>query len=80
MKPMQHETTNQFLLAPPGDAECIDLPITRVIDAQGQHTVVSFWRPSDAEREAIARGAPIQLTCFAETHAPIWVGVDGVGE
>lgn len=87
MKPAQHPSTNGFLRANTENENVIDLPITRIRppgedDETPKHLretfVVSFWRPSAEELEALARGAFVQLTCYAPTHAPIWVGVDGV--
>lgn len=87
MKPTKHASTNGFLRANTEHENVIDLPITRVRppdedDATPKHLretyVVSFWEPSPEEVAAIVAGKPVQLTCYAQTHAPIWVSVDGV--
>lgn len=87
MKPTTHNSTNGFLRANTEHENVIDLPITRIRppdedDEVPKHLretyVVSFWQPSREEVEAINKGKPVQLTCYAPTHAPIWVSVDGV--
>lgn len=81
MRPTQHPSNNDVLGAPPGVShdECQALPITRVFYHDiGVPAVVSFWQPSPAERQAIAAGALVQLSCWGETHPPIALSVDGV--
>jgi hypothetical protein len=80
MRPTQHPSNNDVLRAPPGATvdECQPLAITRVHYDNGTFGVWSFWRPSEAERAAIASGALIQLCALGVTHPPIAVMVDGV--
>jgi hypothetical protein len=82
MRFVQHHTNNAVLGAPPGVSSdnCRALPITRVQYQDGTPAVQSFWQPSAAERAAIVAGAPILLQVWGVTHAPLYVGVDGVEE
>lgn len=82
MTPIQHPSNNDVLGAPPGVAidECRALYITRVMFNNGMPAVWSFWSPSEAERAAIAAGAPIRFSCWGMTHPPVALGVDGVEE
>ncbi|MHB1123713.1 MAG: hypothetical protein ACYC0T_13455 [Ramlibacter sp.] len=52
--------------------------MTRIQWDDGTHGCISFWRPSAAERAAIAAGALVQLTVQGRTHAPVLIGVDGM--
>lgn len=80
MRQTQHPSNNSVLGAPPGVGieACTALAITRVQFPDGTPAVRSYWRPTDAERAAIASGALVELTVWGTTHAPLYVGVDGV--
>jgi hypothetical protein len=80
MRFTQHPTNNAVLGAPPGVGidDCRALPITRVEFPDGAPGVQSFWRPTDAERAAIAGGALVLFQCWGRTHPPVYLGVDGV--
>lgn len=80
MHPTQHPSNNDVLRAPPGQTveQCRPLAITRAKYEDGTPVVQSFWRPSDAERAALAAGASVCLQIVGLTHPPLWVGVDGV--
>jgi hypothetical protein len=80
MRATQHPSNNDVLRPPPGATidECVPLAITRVEHRNGVPGVWSFWRPSDAERAAIAAGALVCLCAIGQTHPPIHVQVDGV--
>ncbi len=80
MRAAQHPSNNDVLRAPPGTPveECRPLAITRVRYQGGMHGVWSFWRPSDAERAAIAAGADVCLMCMGQTHPPVLLAVDGI--
>jgi hypothetical protein len=82
MRPTQHPGNNDVLLPPPGATaeECASLAITRVQYDNGVPGVWSFWRPSDAERAAIAAGALVRLAAIGRTHPPVAMHVDGVDE
>lgn len=82
MRPTQHPSNNDVLGAPPGIAieECKALPITRVQYSNGMPAVWSFWQPSEAEKAAIAAGAPVRFSCWGKTHPPVHIGVDGIEE
>lgn len=82
MNPTQHPSNNDVLRAPPGVSieQCRPLAITRVAYEDGTPAVWSFWRPSEAEKAAIAAGATVRLSAIGQTHPPVHVGVDGVEE
>jgi hypothetical protein len=82
VRPTQHPTNNDVLRAPPGVPieECTPLAITRAQYPNGDHVVQSYWRPTDAERKAIAEGALVVFTCWGRTHPPVYIGVDGIEE
>lgn len=79
MNPIQHKSNNDVLAAPPGVPieECAPLAITRVRFSNGMPAVWSFWQPTEAERKAIAAGAPVRMSCWGRTHPPIALHVDG---
>lgn len=80
MRPKHHPSNNDVLLPPAGATpeQVKPLLITRVRYNDGMPGVWSFWQPSDAERQAIAAGASIQISVLGNTHPPLLVGVDGV--
>ena len=82
MRPVQHPSNNAVLSPPPGmtPEQCQPLPITRVLFDSGFPGVWSYWQPSDAERAAIAAGAPVRLSAIGNTHPPVSLHVDGVDE
>lgn len=80
MKFIQHPSNNAVLASPPGMTveQCRPLPITRVEYGDGTPAVWSFWQPTEAERAAIAAGAPVRFEALGHTHPPILLSVDGV--
>lgn len=80
MRPTQHPSNTTVLHPPPGATheECVPLPITRAAYPNGQLVVMSYWRPTEAERKAIADGALIEFQAWGHTHPPVYIGVDGV--
>ncbi len=81
MDKTQHPKNNDVLGAPPGIPieECEALPITRVkLDGAGLQGVISYWRPTAEELVALQAGALVAIMIQGRTHAPLYVGVDGV--
>lgn len=80
MRPAQHPSNQTVLRPPPGASvqECVVLPITNVVDGNGRACVQSYWRPSLAEREAIAAGSLVLFNAWGTTHPPVWIGVEGI--
>lgn len=79
----QHSTTNRILGAPQGHdhskGEVLPLPVTVYPETDAQHgRIVSYWRPTDAEKEAIAGGALLELSVFGRSLPPVSLGVEGV--
>lgn len=54
---------------------CLPLPILDREDATGAHWMISAWRPSPADLEALNAGACIQVAIGGSIHPPISVGV-----
>jgi hypothetical protein len=79
MRPTQHASNNDVLEAPKGMSieECTPLAVTRVEEGDKRY-VLSFWRPSPAELQAIADGKCIYIATLGRAHPPLWLGVDGV--
>lgn len=77
----QHPSNNKVLGAPPGWDQkamtCHALPVTAIKQGD-QVRMVSFWRPTESERAAIASGALVQLSIFSASHPPVHIGVEGV--
>jgi hypothetical protein len=82
MNPTRHPSNNSVLAPPPGVSaeECGALPITRVMFPNGMPAVWSYWQPTEAERAAIAAGAPVRLSCWGLTHPPIALHVSGAAD
>lgn len=80
MRVTQHQSSNGVLRAPAGSSieECRPAPITRTTYQDGTDTVTTYWRPTDAERAAIAAGALIRVEVMGQTMPPMIVGADGV--
>lgn len=80
MRVTQHPSNNGVLGAPPGMSvdECRAAPITRTLYADGTPSVTTYWRPTEAERAAIADGALVSVEVLGETMPPMIVGADGV--
>jgi hypothetical protein len=80
----EHPTNNRNLGAPAGwDQQampCTSLPVTLHEDPAVGPVWVSYWKPSEAERSAIAAGALIELTIFGGGHPPVALSVEGVQE
>lgn len=77
----QHPTNNKVLGAPAGwsqkELPCGALPITAI--PEGALTrMVSWWRPTKEELQAIAAGGLIQLHIIGNVHPVVAMAVDGV--
>jgi hypothetical protein len=74
---VQDTRCNGVLGAPHGVLidECGALPVRHAILEDGTAVVQSFWQPTREELDALQAGAPIILTLWGTTHAPVSVGV-----
>jgi len=81
MNRLQHPSNNGVLGAPPGVPidECVALPITRVVFADGAHGLAHYWAPTAKELELLNAGKPVRVIVLAVTHPPMSVGVEGDG-
>ncbi|MCK1543356.1 hypothetical protein IVB12_15680 [Bradyrhizobium sp. 179] len=64
---------------PARDGECVGLPAQISILPNGMKMFTSVWKPTDAERRAIAEGANIGISCFG-VQVPIMLSateIDG---
>jgi hypothetical protein len=68
---------NDVLGAPPGVSieQCRALPIRRAQLEDGIPVVQSFWRPTPQELKMLNSGAPVVLSIFGHTHAPVTMQV-----
>lgn len=78
MNKTQHRSNNDVLGAPAGwdqAALTIDaLPITRTT-YDGVDAIVSFWRPTPEEIEALKNGAVVMLSVIGGGMPPVALGV-----
>lgn len=72
----QHPACNAVLAPPKGATpdECSALPIMRAREGDVP-CVVSFWRPSGEELQALNLGASVAVVLQGWTHAPLRVVV-----
>lgn len=74
MDKMQHPTHNRVLGAPHGwdqnGVPCGALSV-RVDRLGGHQTLVSHWRPTAEELEALQRGAVVALAIIGDTMPPV---------
>lgn len=79
MDRMQHPSNNAVLGAPAcwdqKTLPCNALPITRA-DWNGVLAVVSFWKPTPAEIEAIKAGQSVMLWVAGSTMPPVALMVE----
>jgi hypothetical protein len=77
----QHHSNNRVLGAPAGwkqaELPCHALPVT-VTEEDGRTVQCSYWRPTAAERLAIAGGALVQLWIHSAAHPPVSLTVEGI--
>lgn len=64
---------NHTFSPPPGWDEatmgpCPVLTLRLVKDSGGETVAISAWKPTDAERELIAKGAPVLLYLWGDVH------------
>lgn len=78
MNRTQHPSNTRVLGAPPGwdqsHMPCDALPVTDH-ELDGMPAMMSFWRPSEAELQALLAGGLVALTVLGATHPPVSVGV-----
>jgi hypothetical protein len=81
MQRSQHPSNNAVIGAPPGMTidQCTALPITRVQYADGTKVMMSYWQPTEFERDLILSGRPVRLSILGNGHPPVLLGVDGDG-
>jgi hypothetical protein len=78
MQPRMFEEMTTTLGAPPGHEDRVQaLPIKRE-EADGVVMVLSVWRPSPEEREALSRNADIVLRVWGRTMPPVKLTVGEV--
>lgn len=78
MNRTQHPSNNFVLGAPPGwdqsTLPCDALPVTRC-ELEGMPAMLSFWRPTAEELQALAAGGLVILSVLGCAHPPVSVGV-----
>lgn len=77
MNSTQHPSNNAVLGAPTGmkAQDCRPLAITRT-DWNGVPAVLSFWRPTVEEIEALSKGALVVLWTLGNTTPPVAIEVE----
>lgn len=76
MLPVNHNTANRVLRAPPGQEDDV-IAIQVRDDMSGVYpTVVSFWKPNAAELAALNVGAVVTCSVMGRTMPPIYIGVE----
>lgn len=79
MNPTRHPSNNALFGAPSGwdhDAlPCDALPITRA-EVDGQASLISFWRPTAEELEALFCGGLVVLHVLGHGHPVVALGVE----
>jgi len=73
MKPIDFKQKNKVLKAPEGytEKECGDLPVYIGETDSGHRSVLSVWKPDEADRKRIAFGGPIYLAVFGSGMPPV---------
>lgn len=67
-----------FVFKLPGAGDDHDLPVQRSLDGQGAPVICSNWVPTEDERQAIARGANLELIVWGSGHPPVAMRVEDV--
>ncbi len=79
MNRMQHPSNNAVLGAPQGwdqsSLPCNALPITRT-EWDGVPAVVSFWKPTKEEIDALKDGQPVALWVAGSSMPPVALMVE----
>lgn len=79
MNKIQHPSNNGVLGAPAGwdqnQLPCSALPITRT-EWDGVPAIVSFWKPTPEELEALNKGAAVFLSIVGNSMPPVAIGVE----
>jgi len=79
MSPSKHPTNNALFGAPIGwnqdELPCDSLPITRT-EFDGAPVLVSFWRPTPEELEALFLGGLVMLHVYGNGHPVVALGVE----
>lgn len=80
MKAVEHITNNRIIGAPVdwdhSRAACPGLPVTDR-EMFGLPVMVSFWKPTEEEIEALKAGAMIALTVVGAVHPPVGMHIEG---
>lgn len=74
MRPRRTHASNQVFRLP-GGTEDNDLWVTLRQDPRYGLEISSTWQPTQAERDAIAAGANIELTVWGHGHPPVALGL-----
>lgn len=59
------------------DGECVGLPAHVTFTPSGTPHFISIWKPTDEERQRIAAGENIALSCFG-AQVPVALSVEAV--
>lgn len=70
MRPINFPHANLTLGPPAGMEDCEPLRVERT-----ERSFVSWWRPDELDRAALARDGVVRLEVFGDGHPPVAVGV-----
>ena len=77
MNHVKHPKTNFTFLAPEGMPNCDDLAVVRGTIPGGSNspTIMSYWKPTDAELAELIVGGHIRLSIIGEGMPPVALSV-----
>lgn len=80
MTPVMHSTNNRIIGAPAdwdhSKVACPGLPVTDR-EMFGHRVMVSFWKPTEEEIEALKAGAMVALSVVGTVHPPVGMHIEG---
>ncbi len=77
MKPTKTPLTN-CIFKLPGGTDDNHLPVQVAVDQEHRPVLVSVWAPTEDERQAIARGANIELCIWGAEQPPVSLALEEV--
>lgn len=75
MNPISHSTNNHVLPIPPHEGSATGVTKVAMPGRLNTTSFLSFWQPTEDERELIANGHPVVLVVFDDKYPPIHLAV-----
>lgn len=76
MRVHQHRSNNMILKSPDGMVNCDTVPATLVFDSPTETRVLTFWRPTQEELDALNKGHSVCMHVFGRAHPPVALTVE----